>query len=135
MRDCALGTVGVSAAATAAKPDVIILGCVSSKRSSPAKAKDLYVSPMFAKRRRYAESTGRPWFIFSAEHGIIDPEVVIAPYDVAMAKLPVDQVRAKGLQAVDQLEALVGPLRGKTFEVHAGAAYVRPMTTRCHAPC
>lgn len=115
----------MTTAATAATPDVVILGCVSSKRSSPAKAKDLYVSPMFAKRRRYAESTGRPWFIFSAEHGIIDPEVVIAPYDVAMAKLPVEQVRAKGLQAVDQLEALVGPLRGKTFELHAGAAYVR----------
>ncbi len=115
----------MTAAAMATKPDGIILGCVSSKRSSPAKAKDLYVSPMFAKRRRYAESTGRPWFIFSAEHGIIDPEVVIAPYDVAMAKLPVDQVRAKGRQAVDQLEALVGHLRGKTFEVHAGAAYVK----------
>lgn len=108
-----------------ATPDVIILGCVKSKRSSPARAKDLYVSPLFAKRRRYAEATGRPWFIFSAEHGIIDPEVVIAPYDVAMSKLPVEQVRSKGRQAVDQLEALVGRLSGKTFEIHAGASYVR----------
>ena len=81
-----------------ARPDAIILGCVKTKRSSPAKAKDLYVSSMFAKRRRYAESAGIPWFIFSAEHGIIDPEVVIAPYDVAMAKLPVEQVRAKGVR-------------------------------------
>lgn len=85
--------------------DVIILGCVSSKRSGPAKAKDLYIAPMFAKRRRYAESTGKPWFIFSAEHGIIDPEVEIAPYDVAMSRLPVDDLRAKGARAADQLEA------------------------------
>jgi uncharacterized protein DUF6884 len=110
---------------TTIEPDVIILGCVSSKRSGPAKAKDLYVSPMFAKRRRYAESTGKPWFIFSAEHGMIDPEVVIAPYDVAMARLRVDEVRTKGVRAADQLEALAGPLRGKRFEIHAGAAYVR----------
>lgn len=108
-----------------AESDVIILGCVSSKRSGPAKAKDLYVSPMFAKRRRYAESTGKPWFIFSAEHGIIDPEVEIAPYDVAMSRLPVDEVRAKGARAAGQLEGLIGPLRGKTFEIHAGASYVR----------
>ena len=107
------------------EPDVIILGCVSSKRSAPAKAKDLYVSPMFAKRRRYAESAGKPWFIFSAEYGIIHPEVVIAPYDVSMARLPGDKLRAKGVWAVDQLEALAGPLRGKTVEIHAGAAYVR----------
>lgn len=110
---------------TQTPPDAIILGCVKTKRASLARAKDLYVSPMFAKRRRYAESSGVPWFIFSAEHGIIDPEVVIAPYDVAMSRLPVEQVQAKGRQAVDQLEALVGPLRGKTFEIHAGASYVR----------
>lgn len=106
-------------------PDAIILGCVKTKRAHPAKAKDLYASPMFAKRRRYAESSGLPWFVFSAEHGIIDPELVIAPYDVVMSRLPVEQVHAKGRQAVDQLEALVGPLRGKTFEIHAGASYVR----------
>jgi hypothetical protein len=132
-RDRYLEAEGLSATDTT-RPDAIILGCVKTKRSSPAKAKDLYVSSMFAKRRRYAESSGAPWFIFSAEHGIIDPEVVIAPYDVAIAKLPEEQVRAKGLQAADQLEVLVGPLRGKTFEIHAGAAYVRaiegPLTKR-----
>ncbi len=80
---------------TPAEPEVIIIGCVSRKRSGSAKAKDLYVSPMFEKRRRYAESSGKPWFIFSAEHGIIDPELVIAPYDVAMVLLPIDEVRAK----------------------------------------
>lgn len=115
----------MSAPLAARRPDAIILGCVKTKRSVPAKAKDLYISSMFAKRRRYAEASGIPWFIFSAEHGIISPEAVIAPYDVAMAKLSVDHVRAKGRQAVDQLELLVGPVRDKTFEIHAGAAYVR----------
>lgn len=104
-------------------PDVIILGCVSTKRPAPSKAKDLYDSPMFAKRRRYAESTGKPWVIFSAEYGIIDPDAVIAPYDVAMSRLSVGSRRAKGRQAVGQLETLTGPLRGKVFEIHAGASY------------
>jgi uncharacterized HhH-GPD family protein len=107
------------------EPDVIILGCVSTKRSTPSKAKDLYDSPMFARRRRYAESSGKPWVIFSAKHGIIDPDYVIEPYDVGMSTLPVVELRAKGRQAVDQLETLTGSLRGKVFEIHAGASYVK----------
>lgn len=108
-----------------ATPDVLILGCVKTKGPVPAKAKDLYISPMWTKRRRYAEATGKPWFIYSAEHGIIEPEMVIEPYDVAMSGLPRERVRAKGIQATAQLEALIGPLRGKVIEVHAGASYVR----------
>jgi hypothetical protein len=108
-------------------PDAIILGCVATKHPGPAKAKDLYASPMFAKRRRYAESTRKPWVIFSAEHGILDPDDVIEWYDVALSKLPVAARRAKGAQAAAQLEARFGSLRGKTFEIHAGSSYVKSL--------
>lgn len=84
--------------------DVIILGCVATKHPGPAKAKDLYASPMFAKRRRYAEMSGKPWVIFSAQHGILDPDDVIDWYDVDMTKLSVTARRAKGAQAAAQLE-------------------------------
>jgi hypothetical protein len=107
-----------------AEVDVVIVGCVSSKQAGPAPAKDLYVSPLWEKRRRYAESSGRPWVIFSAEHGILEPDQVIDYYDVALKNLPIQTRRSKGEQATDQLEELFGPLRGKTFEIHAGAAYV-----------
>ncbi|MEP7224962.1 MAG: DUF6884 domain-containing protein, partial [Actinomycetota bacterium] len=109
----------------ALQPDVIVLGCVKTKGPAPAKAKDLYISALWSKRRRYAEASGRPWYIYSAEHGIIDPDVMIEPYDVAMSRLPSHQVRAKGIQAAAQLETLVGALRGKVIEIHAGASYVR----------
>lgn len=109
------------------EPDAIILGCVLTKHPGPSRAKDLYGSPLFAKRRRYAEASGKPWFIFSAKHGILDPEQVIEWYDVALSKLPVDQKRAKGVQAAAQLEAMFGPLSGKTFEIHAGASYANAL--------
>lgn len=107
--------------------DAIILGCVLTKHPGPAKAKDLYGSPLFAKRRRYAEMSGKPWFIFSAKHGILDPDEVIEWYDVALSKLPTDKKRAKGVEAAAQLEALFGPLKGKTFEIHAGASYANAL--------
>lgn len=44
----------------AAMPPVIILGCVKTKGRAPAKAKDLYISALWSKRRRYAEASGRP---------------------------------------------------------------------------
>lgn len=107
-----------------ARPDAIILGCVSGKRRGPAKAKELYDSPLFDRRRRYAEASGLPWVIFSAEHGILDPDDVIGWYDVALKLLPSARRKQKGVTAAQQLESRFGPLLGKVFEIHAGAAYV-----------
>src|SRR5699024_9558468 len=61
--------------------DVVLVGCVKSKRASGAPAKDLYTSGYFAKMRAYAESTGKPWFILSAEHGLVAPDQWLEPYD------------------------------------------------------
>src|SRR4051812_48768416 len=41
--------------ATQSEPDAVLVGCVKTKRTSAAPARDLYVSPLFAKRRAYAE--------------------------------------------------------------------------------
>ena len=103
--------------------DVLILGCVSGKRLGPLPAKDLYDSDLFDRRRRYAEATGKPWVIFSAKHGILDPDDEIEWYDVALKELPRRIRRAKGEEAVRQLEKRFGPLAGMIFETHAGEAY------------
>lgn len=110
-------------------PDAVILGCVSKKRRGRAPAKDLYVSSMFQKRRRYAEASGLRWVIFSAEHGIVEPDTVLDWYDVALKNLAPAVRRAKGELAVGQLEQILGPLAGMTFEIHAGAPYREALTS------
>lgn len=65
-------------------PDLVLIGCVKSKLGVPAPAEELYVSPLFRKRRAYAESAGTPWFVLSAEHGLLAPSDVVAPYDRAL---------------------------------------------------
>jgi hypothetical protein len=102
----------------------VILGCVSKKHAGPKRAKELYASPLWAKRRSYAEKSGRPWVIFSAKHGILDPDDLIEWYDVALKRLPSKDRRAKGELAARQLAAKFGSLKGLSFEIHAGDAYV-----------
>lgn len=43
--------------------DLILLGCVKSKRTARCAAKDLYDSALWKGRRRHAEATGKPWAI------------------------------------------------------------------------
>ena len=42
---------------------VVLVGCVNTKAPEARPARDLYRSPLFERRRRYAESSGRPWYI------------------------------------------------------------------------
>lgn len=111
------------ARATDPLPDLVLVGCVKKKLGVPAPARELYTSPLFRKERSYAEQAGVPWFVLSAEHGLVAPGEVLAPYDLRLSKTPRDYRRAWGARVVERLGEVVGPLRGKTIEVHAGAAY------------
>lgn len=104
--------------------DVILLSCVKTKREHGAPAKDLYVSDYFMKMRAYAEASGRPWFILSAEHGLLHPDDWVEPYERYLPDTPRGYRKAWGQKAAAQLEMAVGPLGGLAIEVHAGAAYV-----------
>lgn len=115
--------------------DLVLVGCVKSKRPAAAAARDLYTSTLFSRRRRYAEASGRPWFVVSARWGLVSPDEVIAPYDVHLAFMPADYRRAWGEFVTAQLRAIT-PIDGLVVEVHAGDAYVaalRPPLERAGA--
>lgn len=92
--------------------EVVLVGCVKLKAAFALPAEDLYVSPLFKRRRAFAERAQR-WFILSALHGLVRPEQVLEPYDMALA----DQSRAYrqewGLRVVDTLRAELGSLTGR----------------------
>ncbi|WP_261773872.1 DUF6884 domain-containing protein [Rhodococcoides corynebacterioides] len=104
--------------------DVVLVGCVKSKRPEGALAKDLYTSDYFAKMRAYAESTERPWFILSAEHGLVSPNDWLEPYNCYLPDMSREYRRSWGQKVATQLEAAVGPLTGVVVDLHAGSAYV-----------
>jgi hypothetical protein len=89
--------------AQSAEGTVYLVSCVGKKRSAPAPAKDLYTSEWFRRARRYVEASGRPWFILSAEHGLIAPDDIIAPYEKTLNNMGVAERRAWASRVKQQL--------------------------------
>jgi cytoplasmic iron level regulating protein YaaA (DUF328/UPF0246 family) len=67
---------------------VALVSCVKTKRKSTVAAKDLYISQLFIGMRCYAEKNSDAWFILSAEHGVLRPDQVIAPYQRTLNTMP-----------------------------------------------
>jgi hypothetical protein len=63
----------------------IIIGCGKAKRDEACATRELYTGSLFVACRRYAEASGHPWAILSAQHGLVLPDSEIEPYDT---KLP-----------------------------------------------
>jgi hypothetical protein len=104
-------------------PDVVLVSCSSRQGSRPTAARDLYTATLFRRQRAYAEASGAPWFILSAEHALVAPDEWLAPYDRYLPETPRSYRAAWGAWVAERLELLVGPLTGLEIEVHASALY------------
>lgn len=100
-----------------------LVGCVKSKRGSAAPAADLYTSALFLGRRRWVEAGCSRWYILSAKHGLIPPEVVLDPYDETLTTKGSRDRRAWADRVLTQLRNALGDIGQYDFEIHAGAAY------------
>ena len=112
------------AASTRSSVDLLLVTCVKTKLDHPAPAKDLYISDGFRKQRAYAERLGVPWYILSAEHGLVASDEWLAPYDRYLPDTPRSYREAWGRWVVARLELLEGSLAGRTVEIHASSEYV-----------
>jgi hypothetical protein len=96
-------------------PTVYLVSCVSRKREQACDARDLYISDLFCKARRFAEASGCPWFILSAEYGLVAPGQVIAPYERTLNTMPAADRRAWGELVAAQLAEVVPELSRVVF--------------------
>ncbi len=105
-------------------PDIVLVGCVKTKRSGKHPAQDLYISPLFRQRRHYVKLK-RPhrWFILSAKHGLLEPIEEIEPYDCYLADLPYEERLEWSRNVLTQLTGLVDSLHNTAIEIHAGKPY------------
>lgn len=94
---------------------IYLVSCVSQKRELACEARDLYVSDLFRKARRYVEASGCPWFILSAEHGLVAPNQMIAPYERTLNKMRVADRRAWAERVVVQLAETIPDLSRVVF--------------------
>ncbi len=106
---------------------VLLISCVYEKRRLPSAARDLYTGPLFERSRRYAERQPHPWFILSAEHGLVRPTDWLAPYDTDLNDTSETYRRAWGSWVVAKLEREMNGTVGLVIEVHAPLTYVEPI--------
>ena len=94
---------------------VYLVSCVSQKREHECEARDLYVSVLFSKARRFVEASGCPWFILSAEHGLVTPGQVIAPYERTLNTMGIAERRGWAKRVAAQLADAVPDLSRVVF--------------------
>ena len=107
--------------ATVPSQALCLVSCVSRKRTTSCRARELYTSPWFSKARAHVEQLGATWFILSAAHGLLEPDRRIAPYDVTLRRMTAEARRAWAARVLGELEP---HLRGKRRVVmFAGQRY------------
>lgn len=102
---------------------VILVGCVKTKLPGTYVARDLYTSPLFRKRRAYADASGYEWYVLSAAHGIVPQLRAIRSYDFTIGQHVSATLRAWRTQVERDLR-MIAPSR---VELHAGAAYAKAL--------
>ena len=117
-----------SSPASSTAVSVILVGGGRVQLSEPAVARDLYASPLFARRRARAEASGVPWFVVSGRWGLLDPGDLLAPYSFSLAEQSASYQRAWGRFVAEQLSVVSSIGRGDVVEICVGAAYAAALT-------
>jgi cytoplasmic iron level regulating protein YaaA (DUF328/UPF0246 family) len=87
---------------------IVLISCVSTKLDTKAKAKDLYISPLFKMNYAYAKSLApSAIYILSAKYGLVDPETTIDPYDETLNTMKSGQVKDWAIDVIDQMEGKI----------------------------
>lgn len=109
------------------QPDatIFLVACVKTKQPQPMAVKDLYTSEWFWRARAFVELTRCPWYVLSAEYGLLYPDDVVAPYDRTLKQMSAPERRSWGERVQRQLEVL--PLEDKTVVLLAGRPYREPV--------
>jgi len=104
----------------------VLVGSSGAVAGSPRPARELFESDGFARAREHAASSGRPWFVLSAKHGLLDPDDVVGPFDVLFGDQPAGYRTAWAEWVVVQLADRVR-LPGTTVEVHGGVDFAQAL--------
>lgn len=112
-----------------------LVGCSSAKLRRPAPARELYTSALFTKSRDYVDRTCDQWFILSAKHGLVDPDMVLEPYDVKLGRNHVSTppIWEWAHRVQDQLAVALDGVPKPTLVVLAGEQY-RTILHPCQWP-
>lgn len=104
---------------------IILISCASKKLSGSAKAKDLYISPLFKKKLAYAHML-KPdkIFILSAKYHLVPLNRIISPYNLTFNEMSVKEIRVWAKKVIVALKK-EAKLNNDEFIFLAGENYRR----------
>lgn len=99
------------------------VSCSKTKLAIEAPARSLYQGSLFRKASAYCKANYGRWYILSAKYGLVKPDQLVAPYDLALSELsPSDRERwAYNVFGEILQDNLV--CSGDTVYWHAGVVY------------
>lgn len=107
---------------------IVLISCVKSKQKVPAKAKDLYTSPLFRFNLQYAQQINpNAIYILSAKYGLLDLDQIIAPYEMTLNSLTEGDKKAWSRNVIDSLKKKAD-LKADMFVILAGINYRKYLT-------
>jgi len=102
---------------------VVLISCVSKKLDQKARAKDLYISPLFRKNMAYAlKLQPDAIYILSAKYGLLKPDDEIEPYDLTLNTMRAKE-RKEWADGVLKKLGEVEDIENSNFVFLAGANY------------
>jgi hypothetical protein len=100
---------------------IAFVSCVKTKSTTTELAEHLYISPWFRMAREYAKRNADRWFILSAEHGLIKPNMIVDPYETTLNRMMIEDRKRWAEHVAWQMDDL--NVKGDTAIVLAGARY------------
>ena len=109
---------------------VVLISCASKKLAHSAKARELYISPLFKYNLKYAKSFNpERIFILSAKYGLVDLEQEIEPYNETLNDMSSGEIKEWAAGVASQLEKIVD-LQNDEFIFLAGESYRKYLIPR-----
>ncbi len=109
---------------------IVLLSCVKSKKPHPAPAGVIYTSDLFRKALVYAQSLHPDRiFILSAEHGLLDPDQRIEPYEKSLNTMGAAERKAWAERVLARLSGFAS-LQDDDFVILAGKRYREHLVSR-----
>jgi hypothetical protein len=87
------------------KGALVLISCVKSKQTTAAPARELYTSPLFTMARDLVEGQAE-FRILSALHGLVEPQMMIEPYELTLNKMGANARRAWAKNVIAELMPL-----------------------------
>lgn len=84
---------------------IVLISCVSKKLDLKAKAKNLYISPLFKYNLKYAEKLGADKiFILSAKYGLLNLEQEIETYNETLNDKNATEIKNWATEVINSLQ-------------------------------